>query len=73
MVSDFSRTSGRSWEMKMTELPLSRIRSMCLYSSSRPSWDKCGRRLVDDNDLRIKVGCLYDLDELTVLESYTHQ
>ena len=29
---------------------------------------KCGGRLIDDNDLRIKVGCLYDFDQLTVLK-----
>ena len=29
---------------------------------------KCGGCLIDDNDLRIKVGCLYDLDELPVLK-----
>ena len=29
---------------------------------------KCGSRLIDDNDLRIKVGCLYDFDQLTVLK-----
>ena len=30
MVSDFSRISGRSWEIKITVLPLSRMRFMCL-------------------------------------------
>lgn len=29
---------------------------------------KCRGRLIDDNDLRIEVGCLYDLDQLPVLE-----
>ena len=29
---------------------------------------KCGGCLIDDYDLRIEIGCFYDLDQLTVLE-----
>ncbi len=68
MVSDLSRTSGRSWEDEDDGVAALTDPVHVLVQLFTSFLGKRGGCLIDDYDLRIKIGSLYNLDKLAVLK-----